>query len=390
MRGALCQVAEHAKSTVLAVLQKGDDWKTPIVVNAHFPRANLPEMPASSLNFSQTGFGLKLQLNLTITADLNGRAIEREFVRVLLLEMMYRDQPNLSAGADYAQPPAWLLEGILAGNAGSELPKVDESAKRVLAANKTISLEEFLRQRPELLDSPSREIYQTCCAAFVELLTAPPNGGARLAKLIADLPKAPSDPVTDLRAHFAVLGTSRESANTVWRLSVARFASAQGIQLLSAAETEHQLDDLLQLQFPSAPSRHHWNLEDHDSFRHLPDRSAVLKELADNLMRLGSRAHPLYRPVIYEYQRIALSLAHSRRRGITRRLARIKDARLELAARLGKIDDYMNWFEATQVRTRSGKFTEYLKAADKSAGKEMHRHDPISVYLDALESQFHD
>lgn len=390
LRGALCHVAERAKSALLAVLQKSDDWKTPIVVNAHFSQANLPEAPAASFNLSQTGFGLKFQLNLTIAADLNGYAIERDFLRVLLLEMMYRDQPNLDAGTAYAQPPPWLLDGILVGTAESELPKVAESLKRLLATHKTISLEEFLRQRPELLDSPSREIYRAYCVALIELLTAPPNGVRQLAKFIADLPKAPSDPVTDLRAHFAVFGRSRESADTVWRSSVAQFVSGQGIQSLSAAESGHQLDDLLHLRFPNAPSRRYWNLEDYESFRHLPNRPFVLKQLAENLMRLGTRAHPLYRPVIYEYQRIATSLARGRTRGISRRLTRLRDARQMLTARLSKIDDYMNWFEATQARTRSGKFTEYLKTADQSAGKKTRRHDPISVYLDALESQFED
>ena len=52
------------------------------------------------------------------------------------------------------------------------------------------------------------------------------------------------------------------------------------------------------------------------------------------------------------------------------------------------MDDYMNWFEATQLRTSSGDFTHYLKAAEASEETERHRRDALSVYLDAVEAQF--
>jgi hypothetical protein len=42
-----------------------DDWKTPIIVNLQPQQANVPEIPPADLRFSQTGFGIKLQLDLT-------------------------------------------------------------------------------------------------------------------------------------------------------------------------------------------------------------------------------------------------------------------------------------------------------------------------------------
>jgi hypothetical protein len=38
--------------------------------------------------------------------------------------------------------------------------------------------------------------------------------------------------------------------------------------------------------------------------------------------------------------------------------------RRELAARMGEIDDYMNWYEATQMEGQSGVFNDYLKVAN--------------------------
>jgi hypothetical protein len=62
--------------------------------------------------------------------------------------------------------------------------------------------------------------------------------------------------------------------------------------------------------------------------------------------------------------------------------------RQQLAARMTEIDDYLNWFEATQMNSGSGNFTGYLKAADQSQVPAPRRHDPLSIYVDALEDQF--
>jgi hypothetical protein len=59
-----------------------------------------------------------------------------------------------------------------------------------------------------------------------------------------------------------------------------------------------------------------------------------------------------------------------------------------LTVRMTEIDDYMNWFEATQMKSASGNFTGYLKAVDQSSFQPARRHDPLSVYVDALEDQF--
>ena len=56
---------------------------------------------------------------------------------------------------------------------------------------------------------------------------------------------------------------------------------------------------------------------------------------------------------------------------------------------MSDIDDYMNWFEATQMESRSGAFADYLRAADQPQA-ESRRRDPLSVYLDALEDRLED
>ena len=55
---------------------------------------------------------------------------------------------------------------------------------------------------------------------------------------------------------------------------------------------------------------------------------------------------------------------------------------------MSEIDDYMNWFEATQLQTESGLFESVGETATDPAVTIHHRKDAFSNYLDAMESQF--
>src|SRR6266481_8025275 len=110
-RGAVSALAERTKANLLAVLQRRDQWGAAVVVNLQSPAANLPEIPATALRFSQTGSGLKLQLDLAISRKIDFGAMERELLRAILLEMIYRNQPGIASGATYVEPPNWLIEG---------------------------------------------------------------------------------------------------------------------------------------------------------------------------------------------------------------------------------------------------------------------------------------
>ena len=354
-------------------------------MNGRPQQANLPELPAAALNLGQTEAGLKFQLDLTIGGHLDAPAIEHGFLRVILVEMMYRRQPNLPAGGAYVGPPEWLVDGILAW--GSQMGAAEFSAafKNCVTTKKIMSLGNFIRQRPELLDSPSREIYRSYSYALVSLL----KNGKELAKFIADLPEAPADTLADLIVHFKNLGGSSENAERVWNANVARLAISKGYESFTISETERRLEASLHFQFPkSKQPEKFWKLKDYPEFIRLPDRATVLNELSENLMVLSVRGNPVCRSIILEHQQIASILARGKTRGIGRRLTRLNNARETVAARVREIDDYMNWFEVTQSSARSETFSEYLKAAEKTATTR--RRDAISVYLDSLENQMRD
>jgi hypothetical protein len=367
---------------LLALLGQRDRWKIAIVINLQPEQANLPEIPPAELRLSQTGSGMKLQLDLTIAQNLDASLMERELLRAILLEMIYRKESDIPPGVAFVEPPAWLLDGVLALTPGRDRTPLVEALS---VSQKTMSLEEFPRQRSELLDSAGRMLYRACSFALVQLLVEGSAGRAGLARYIDSLPNASNDPVSDLKSQFPVLAGNAEKT---WQSALAQASSAQNYQLLTFIESERRLDELLRVKIP--------NTEKSLDLNELARRKAsaaektALNQLGQVLLLFVSQANPVLRPVAREYQQMAALLERGKRRGIAKRLTRLQNTREQLTARMSEVDDYMNWFEATQLPARSGVFADYLRAASQSQATGPRRRDPISVYLDTLEDQFGD
>jgi hypothetical protein len=383
LRGTISELAEQTKSNLLALLRHHDEWKTVVIINLQPQQANLPEVPPTDLRVSQTGFGAKLQLDLTIGQNLDGSLIERQLLRGILLEMIYRDEGDLAPGATLVEPPDWLVEGALALTPGRE-----REVEALSATDKGKSLEEFLGQRFDLLDSAGRMLYRACSIALVQLLLDE-GGRSGLARYIANLSHASNDPIADLKARFPQL---REDLEKKWRSTVARRGEHQTYQLLTFAESERRLGELLQIKISDGSRNREQpktaDLAELANRKASRDEKAAVNQLSQALLLLVATAHPVLRPVAREYQQIAALLARGKRRGIAKRLSHLDGTRKELVARIGEIDDYMNWFEATQMESESGAFDDYLKAASQSEVSAPRRRDPLSVYLDALADRF--
>jgi hypothetical protein len=382
LRGAVSDLAEQTKVNLLALLRQPDRWKTAVIVNLQPQQANLPEIPPAELRFSQTGFGLKLQLDLTIAQDLDGSLVKRQLLRAILLEMIYRKEPDIAPDTVFVEPPDWLLDGVLALTPGRDRGPLIEALS---VSDKRISLEEFLRQRPWVLDSAGRMLYRAYSLALVQLLIDEPDGHARLARYIGNLSHASNDLLVDLKGQFPSLARDAEKN---WQLGVTRLSGAQRYQLLTFAESERGLDELLRVKIPNTDKL--LDLSGLARQKASAAEKVALNQLSHNLLLFAGQANPVMRPIAREYQQIAALLARGKRSRVTRRLARLQATRERLVARMSDLDDYMNWFEATQMKNVSGVFSDYLRTADPSQGPEPRRRDLLSVYLDALADQLED
>lgn len=387
LRATICDLAERTKGDVLRLSEQRDDWITPIVVQARYPQANLPEAPRAALSFSQTGFGLKLQLDLTIESDTRQPEVRRELLRAILLEMMYRRQTDLAVGAGYVSPPDWLLDGIAPRPSDFDREKSIDVLRTLLSSGKILPLKEFLRQRSNLSDAPGRSAYRAYSLALMELLMSGPEGAHRLARFIANLPAIASNEMASLGEFFPALADA-DGAEKVWRLHVEQLLAGQPLQLLSVKETEAKLAELLTLPMQGAGPERNCRLEEFAKFIRDASARLALARCSGALRNLGVRANPVYCSLVMEYAKAATLLASGKTRGIAGRLVRLNAARDEIVTRGQRIDDYLNWFEAAKQPRPSGAFADYLKAAELISQPEKRRRDSISVYLDVFEAQF--
>jgi len=383
LRGAVSNLAERTKTNLLGLLRQRDNWTLPIVLNLQPEQANLPEVPPAGVRFSQTGFGLKLQLDLIVSQNVDASFIEREVLRAILLEMIYRKESHIAAGTVFVEPPDWLIDGVLALAPGRDRGSLVEA---LTTADKAVPLEKFLSQQPGSLDSAGRMLYRACSFALVQMLIDGGDGPARLARYIGHLSDASNEPFTNLKAYFPFLVNDAEAS---WQLSLRRVRNFQAYQLLTFSESERRLEELLRVEVSAAnkPAKVA-GLDELAQRKISAGEKMAVGQLSRNLLVFISQANPVLRPVAREYQQIAALLARGKRRGIAKRLSHLEAIRKQLSARMSDIDDYMNWFEATQMKNRSGNFTDYLKAVDQSQLQPSKRHDPLSAYVDALDDQF--
>ncbi len=384
VRGAICELAEKTKAHLLNLLNLHDSWKMPLVVNLEYPQANFPEAGISYLEVSQLGYGLKLQLNLVVTSDLEASEVQRELLRAILVEIVYRDRGDVPVGAPYVAPPDWLLDGVLGLQPDSDWDEKAQLLRRLVTENRIAPLDVVVRQKREQLDTASRKLYGAYSQALVQLLLDAPGGRQKLVQYIHHLPTAPNDMLADLRVHFPeILARAPEKW---WALAVARLSAAGRYELLGASATAAQLDRLLRLSIPSPDgTTKEYSLGDYGQFRKFPAHRAALELVGRQLRLLGARVHPLYRPIVQEEYSVVLLLLRGKTREVPPRLNRIARSRFAVERQARAIDDYLNWYEATQLKSLSGAFTQFLKPP--ADNKPFRRRDPISVYLDSIEME---
>jgi hypothetical protein len=379
MRAAVSERAEQIKSNLLALLRRRDDWQSPIVINLEAPQTNLPELPPTALRVTRNEAGLKLQLDLIVSEQTKNPDIEVEIYKAVLLEMSCRKKTT-AGSEDWIEPPNWLVEGMAAAAPGRDRSRLVEALR---STNRVTPLEDFLLERPELLDSAARLLHRSYSLALVQMLFDLPEGRKDLSRYVDNLASSSSEPLRDLRAAFPILRGG--NTETLWRTAVAQLAGSTDHELLSFAQSDAKLDELLETNV-SDPARS-IHLQDLCA-RTLTSAEAVrLRKLGQDLLLLAARANPLLRPVIQNYEQFVLQLAAGKNRGALARLKVLNSAQTSLSARMEQIDDYMNWFEATKLQTSSGLFDDYRTSSD-GALQASRRTDPLSIYLDAMEQEF--
>ena len=394
LRLAVTGYVETAKHDVLEALDLRDHWKLPIVVNLRRPATTDSGNLLRQVRLIQTDGGWKVEIDVVLReGEFKQVRFPQLIIRAVLLELAYRDRPP-AVGSTYTQPPAWLVEG-LAQTMQVRATGTEPNAaifRQLIETGRLPKIQDFLKSNVDVMDQTSLAIHGSCAASLVEMLMGTPGGAANLARMVKGLSESDGDPVALLLKYFPSLGGSEVALEKWWTLGLARYSSLDRHLSLTLPETDARLAPLLNLTVTTDEKKRttqEFALTDYKTFLKLPAAKAALFAQSNALASLQAHAHPLLRPVVTEYQRIVNDLSRGKTRGTEEALASIGNYRKLIVERMDKIEDYLNWYEATQVSEQSGAFEDFLHGA-----KEMEnwtppkRSDAMSKYVDQLQREF--
>ena len=105
------------------------------------------------------------------------------------------------------------------------------------------------------------------------------------------------------------------------------------------------------------------------------------------LLNLELKSFQLLRPIIAGYREVVGQIAEGKTKGLAEKLRLLAVRRADLMADAGAVEDYLNWFEATQMDQWSGEFEAYFEAMRKLEAARPKRMNPIPRALDEAERE---
>lgn len=386
LRRQVTSFAATTKEHVLTMLGESDTWRQPIVITIQ--DATSPNQPIANLRMVQSDAGMKIAIDVHLRTEPSDVNLQRYVVRAVMLEYMYR-RTGITAGA-YAEPPWWLVEGTVELIRRRENGMDSDLFRKLVETNKLPPIADFLAQKPDELGPTALAMDRALSLCLLQLLLDQPSGRSHVAAFLRTWRDAGGDSIAALAKEFPALAGGQAAIQKWWVLNLARFAAADRYQALSAEETDRKIAELLEFDIREEKSgeTRHFKIAEFPQFVKLRESRGVLAMQRAGLVALSTRANPLLRPVVAEYEEALALLERGKSRGLRERLERADRLRVAIVQRVGEIADFLNWFEATQLGGRSKAFDSYLKTANELSEQDKQHRDPIGRYLDDLEKQY--
>jgi hypothetical protein len=385
LRSRLARKAEDLKEQWLRRLRFADEWKSPIIIQVlPLRRADSPRIRTGL--YESDGGALKVQIDVFDAASLKSTDLDMEVYRALFLEYAYRNLPS-KAGKSFHQPPAWLIEGLYEDAMARDEGLATGLYEQLIKEESLPKLEAFLKERPELLDATSRAIYRARALGLFRALLRTPDGAKHLADYCSNLPSLNPADGAKLLEYFPPLSEQPATLSKLWTLSLADASASNRVMPLSLSETQKRLSLILEITAPMDPKKPQAGVvTGPEGLQAVARTSAgryVLRQKAEDLLRLEVRAHPLIRPLVEEYRMVAGQLAAKPRKNLGSRIRKNMQLQQAVATRANEMEDYLNWFEATRLDTPSREFD----STSEISSLDFRRNDAVSRCLDDVEAR---
>lgn len=388
LRGRVVSFVEDVKQQTYDLLEWQDSGRRiPIVVMLQPGESKTPV----SVRLLQTVEGPTIHVDARIGKNPADVHLEKHIIRAVMLDFIYRGRPPLNAGEEYIEAPWWFVCGVIENQRRKDRGVDASFFRRLVQTNKLPPIDQFLDGRGLDLGAAAAAFDSACAMVFVEMLVEQPEGKQRLAQLMRSWPDVHNDQVAALTNAFPSLGSGPDSVQKWWTLNFARFSATDRYLGLSAEDTDRELVKLL--EFPVVVDKkgktERFAINQYQEFIKFPGAKKALSGQRAFIVALSTRASAIFRPVLSGYDEVFALLAKGKTRRIAEKIHDLEVYRSTVLHRMTDIEDYLNWYEATQTNGSSEPFAAYLRTAkqmetdpDKSANGQA-----ISDYLDVLEEQ---
>lgn len=378
-RSALVRRGDELKSALQRELQDSDAWKTPILIILNpGDGVRVRQSPVLVQVFDGEEAGRKIQIDVAPGAVDDAGAIDRGILRALLLERSLREQKF--EGGRFIEPPDWL-SAAMAAALGREAGRDASLYAGLLEAKTMPRLDRFLRQNGATFRGRARDLHAAQSLALYNSLLELPDGRR---KIVANLTLATParDPLQRFAQTWPDLANDPPKLARQWALAVARLSTPKKLEFLGSEDTGKKLRQILRGLDSSADGEA--SPEVLLALSRKEDGRFRLAQAAQETQMLAFRSHPLYAPLVDEYQVMLDNLARNRRRGFETRFYEAEDLRAALDDRTGEITDFMNWYQANDPQAPLLPETVTLTAPPEKTAR---RNDAISRYLDSVEQR---
>ena len=388
LRGRVVSFVEDIKQETYDLLEWPDRGRRiPIVVMLQSGESKTPV----SVRLLQTVEGPTIHVDARIGKNPADVHLQKHIIRAVMLDFIYRDRPPLNPGEAYVEAPWWFVCGVIENQRRKDRGTDASFFRRLVETNKLPPINQFLDGRGLDLGTAAAAFDSACAMVFVEMLIEQPEGKARLAQLLRSWPETHHDQIAALNNAFPSLGGGVDSIQKWWTLNFARFSATDRYLGLTAEDTDRELAKLL--EFPVVVDKkgkiERFAVSQYRDFIKFPGAKKALGQQRVSIVGLSARASAIFRPVLSGYDEIFALLAKGKTRRIGEKIEDLEKYRSTVLHRMSEIEDYLNWYEATQTNGGAQPFEAYLRAAkqmeadpEKSANNQA-----ISDYLDVLEEQ---
>ena len=397
-RGAVCVFCEEVKEDLLSLIKQRDRWRYPVVIQLRGDTTNIKSSSIKPSVYKLPGGSYRLQIDAFLGDSFKAKNLKDELLHLLLAEIILKSNPNMQSLSKKKILPDWLRIGLAEA---IEYRKDKESAmlfSSIFKRGKVMSINQIFESEIQDMNSISEAVYRTSCCGLILALLSQQDGPDKLRKYISSFAVHKGPSIDLLEIVFPGTAESKNSMEKWWALKLAELAQPTVTDVLSPLKTEAELDACLKIVFPEnikgvkqqsthskktsrgimsflkfkgkdnnplkkgiGGERREFLIDEYRQFISYPNLDKSLKPNENRLLFLSYRAFPLHRPMIHEYQKILLQIVAGNVKGVDQKLTRLSKLRALISQSTEDANDYINRYEATLLKMRSGEFLEYKK-----------------------------